>query len=450
MNFELVIIGAGPGGYAAALAAGRNGLKTALVESGPLGGTCLNKGCVPTKLLLGTTSPEAELDGQKRLRLARGEISFDLAAVQNRKKILISATRKSMQDSLEKAGITIVQGRARLDGPGRLVVEDETIKYSSLILAMGSRSGSPPAVSPDHDRILTSTSALELETVPESLAVIGAGPVGIELAEIFSRLGTEITLIEALDSVAPHEDPQIGLELTRYFKRKKWVLKTGVRVESVSPGSSGLVIRLDSGQEVEVEKCLVATGRLPAGSGMNLKSADIQTQGPGWIKTDQYLRAAPGIYAVGDVNGKSMYAHAASHQAEYAVAHILGAQTSPYPFPAIPSCIYGSMEVVRTGILPDHPWLREKEIKVSKAMTAANPIVQGHGLIQGFIKVFWSQGRVTGITGAGHGLSGLVNLCQVITQQQWTKQEARQYIFAHPTLDETLKEALLAPWLENG
>ncbi len=444
MNYDLVVLGCGPGGYKAALKGAKNRLKTALVEQAELGGVCLNRGCVPTKLFLGSTSVLSRLKSQKKLRLAEGDIHFDLGGLQARKRSIIKASQKAMQSSLEQFGVDIYAGAGRLAGGTTIRVKDEQLNCNHLILATGSRSGFFPGLEPDHKNILTSTDALELTSVPESMTVIGSGPVGLEIGQIFHRLGTGIVLIEAMSRIVPLEDEQVSTDISRYLKREGWDVRTGVKAEKLSVKDKQVEIHLDNGSNLETEKCLLAMGRLPNTGDMNLDSCNIRVYGPGWIKTNQYLMACDDIFAIGDVNGRSMYAHSADHQAEYVVDHILGRTHAPYDHKPAPSCIFGSMEVIRTGLGQKDLAAEGAVFRVSSSGLAANPIVQGYGLVQGFIKVFWRDDRVVGITGVGHGLSGLVTLAQVITDQGWTRKDAEQYIFAHPTLDESLQQALLA------
>lgn len=449
VDYDLVVLGGGPGGYKAALKAAQNGLKTALVEKAGLGGTCLNRGCVPTKLFLGATSVLAGLESQKKLKLATGQAVFDLQRLQARKDSIINASQNLMRVSLEKTGVQLFNGRGRLRGGKTVRVEDRELSFTNLILATGSESGALPGLKPDHEYILTSTDALCLTAVPRSMIVIGAGAVGLEIGQIFHRLGTRITMIEALDRVAPMEDREVSVELFRYLKRQGMDIRTGVRVKALSIDNALVRVCLEGREDLEAEKCLLALGRLPDTDSLNLEAEGVQTYGPGWIKADSFLGAADNIYAIGDVNGRSLYAHSAEHQGEYVLEHILGRDESPYDPGPVPSCIYGSLEVIRTGLGSQELTSAGETFSVSSASLAPNTIIQSHGLIQGFIKVFWVRDRVAGITGVGHGLSGLITLAQIATRERWTRKEAGRYIFAHPTLDESLREALLGPQIKN-
>lgn len=448
-TYDLIIIGSGPGGYAAALAAGKAGLATALVESGPLGGTCLNWGCIPTKLFLGATEPIAGIRAQERLRLASGSMTVDLPALQKRKDTMVGASRKAMEQALTKTQVQLIRGRATLASPTSIMVHGEEgqqtpLEFAKLIIATGSNPSFFPGMEPDHKTILDSTDLLDLAEAPGSLAIIGAGAIGLEMGQFWERLGTKITLIEGMDRVAPTEDPEISKVMATALKRSKWKISTGKKVASIAAENNKALVTLEDGTTFEADKALVAVGRKPNTHGLHLEKAQIATQGRGWIRTDEFLRAGANIYAIGDVNGRTLLAHAASNQAEYVIRHILEQTSDPYEPGPIPGCIYGSMEAIRTGFTAEELKNQGKEVRISKSMLSANPISQAHGASAGLVKVVWSKGKVMGISAAGHGVSHLITLCEVVVKEGWTREKAENIVFAHPTLDEALKEALLA------
>jgi dihydrolipoamide dehydrogenase len=446
-SYDLIIIGSGPGGHAAALAAGRAGMTTALVESGPLGGTCLNWGCIPTKLFLGATEPIAGIRAQERLRLASGSMNVDLSALQKRKNAIVTASRKAIEQSLATVNVDLIQGRARLASPSSIIVNNGTeteYGFARLILATGSSPSFFPGMEPDHAIILDSTGLLDLTETPASLAIIGAGAIGLEMGQFWERMGTKITLIEGMDRVAPTEDPEISKVLATALKRSKWTVSTGKKVAGITAENGRAVVSLEDGTVYEADKALVAVGRKPNSEGLSLEAAHIATQGRGWIETDELLQAGENIYAIGDVNGRTLLAHAASDQGEYVIRHIQGETKEPYAPGPIPGCIYGSTEAIRTGFTAEELTNQGKEVRVSTSMLSANPICQSHGASAGLIKVVWSEGRVRGVSAAGHNVSHLITLCEVAVREGWTREKAQTIIFAHPTLDEALKQALLA------
>jgi dihydrolipoamide dehydrogenase len=447
-DFDLVVIGAGPGGFDAALAAAAKGLSVALVERESLGGTCLNRGCIPTKLFLTATNPVAELEAQTRMRVASGEISVDLAALQDRKNKLLKATRGAMDKRLQAAGVELAPGAGRLAGANEIEVASEAgtsrLGFKYLVLATGSRPGAFPGLEPDGDAVLDSDGLLELAEVPESLAVIGGGAIGLEMAEFFHRLGTKITIVEALDRLAPWEDPDVSKVVEGAAKRRKWALELGARVAELGTrdGRAGLV--LEGGKEIEAQKALVAVGRFPNTDGLGLAEHGVEVDAKGFIITDEHLRATENVFAVGDVNGRAMLAHTASHQGEYVASYLAAENTEPYESGPVPWLIWGAMESVRVG--PTAEQLKEEgfEPEVSNAALAANPVVQAGAETRGLVKVVWKEGRVAGVSAAGRAVTHLSTQAVIMVSQAWTREDVVRYVFAHPTLDESLKEALLA------
>ena len=444
-HFDIIVIGAGPGGYAAALLASQRGKTVALVEKEHLGGTCLNWGCIPTKLYLGATAHLEGLHAQSRLRLCNGTIQMDMTALKKRKAAFVSATHKAMGCCLDKHGVTLIHGQARLAGTNALTVDDRELTFRTLVIATGSSPNWFPGMEPDHSRILDSTDLLDLEEAPESLAVIGAGAIGLEMADFWHRLGTQIHVIEAAPRIAPAEDEEIAQTLHGMLKRKKWNIVTGKRVAGLVNEGEAVLIRLEDGAEIRAAKALVAVGRRPNTSGLCLDQAGAALSGPGWIRTDEFLRAVPNIYAIGDVNGRTLLAHAAEHQGHYAVRHALGETTTPYEPGPMPGCIYGSIEVMRAGATAAELAATGKAVRVSRANLGANPISQAHGQAQGLVKAVWSDGVLQGVSAVGHGASHLVTLAEIMVRDGWTVETVHEHIFAHPTLDEALRDALVAP-----
>ncbi|MFO7818036.1 MAG: dihydrolipoyl dehydrogenase family protein [Thermodesulfobacteriota bacterium] len=449
-ELDLLIIGSGPGGHAAARSGAKAGLKTAIVERGLLGGTCLNWGCIPTKLFLGATEPVDSLVAQRKLRIASGEINIDLNALQKRKTSLLSATRKAIAREFDSLGVEIIQGEAGLKGSGRVEVrtENEVLELSgkNIILATGSRPASLPGITPDHNKILDSNDLLELKEIPASMAVIGAGAIGLEMGRFLHRMGCRITLIEAMQRIAPAEDEEISAEIRKILKREKWDVRAGCMVSGIKDAENGLKISLkDEDKEIEVEKCLLAAGRRPSTDNLGLDHLrEIKQDKGGWLQVDDYLRSAEGVYAIGDVNNICQLAHAASDQAEFAIRHILGKMDKPYPQKPIPSCVYGPPDIMRTGMTETELKKQGRDCVSTRAQLVANPICQAHGAGYGLIKVIWEKGRVIGISAVGHNVSHLVSLAQNIVDDAWDRKRAEKLVFAHPTLDESLKEALLA------
>lgn len=446
-SYDLVVVGAGPGGFDAAVEAAEEGLSVALVEKDLLGGTCLNVGCIPTKLYLGATSPVEELAAQSKAKVASGKIEINFKALCGKKDRFIAATRKAMAQKAGALGIHIYPAAAKVIAPGKVEVThpDETavLEYKNLILATGSHPTVFPGLEPDNETILDNTGFLSLTEMPQSLLVIGAGFIGLEMAQIASRSGTEITVVDALDRIAVYEDPEVSKTLQGVFKRHKWNFNLGVKVRSVTAENGKAVLRTEDGEEFVADKALVAIGRRPNSADIGLEALGVETTGPGFVKVDENLEAAPSVYAIGDLNGKILLAHAASHQAGYVVRRLAGRESGPYEHGPIPSILYGSPETMRVGLMPAD--LEGKgEVTVSSFPLVANPIAQAYASTQGFVKAVWLDGRVAGITAVGHHVSGFTTAAAMIVQEGWTRDDIHKVVFPHPSLDEALLGALKA------
>ena len=444
---QLCILGAGPGGLRAAFEGLALGFEVTLVERELVGGTCLNKGCIPTKQYLGGTACLPLLHGARAHKLAEGAISPKLHALKAKKDRFIKASRQAVEKNLATAGVRLLFGQGRISAPGQMETATgagvQHCAWDRLILATGSHPASLPGAAADHDCVLDSTDVLELEDAPESLIVVGAGAIGLEMADFFSRLGAKIILVEGCAQLAPAEDPELGESLRKIYAREGWEIHTGRHVAGLVTQNGQAALRFADGEELRAAKALLAVGRRPNSTGLGLENLELAPE-PGWLSVDECLRLASNVYAVGDVNGKSLLAHAADHQARYAVAHAAGKSSGPYAPPPMPACIYGHMEVMRVG--PSVSELRNRQgIACSRANMVANPIAQGYCATQGFIKVFWEEDRVCAISALGHGASHLVGIAGVIVTQGWQAEDIHRIIWAHPTLDEALETALCAP-----
>jgi len=452
--YDLVVLGGGPGGFDAAVEAAASGLRTALVEAAELGGACLNSGCIPTKLWLGATCAIDELAAQVKVRVASGEIHVDFAALQARKNRHLAATRKAMASRLAQLGVDLLPGRGRVAEDHLLEVTGpsdaggaQTIGFRKLIVATGSRPAAFPGLAPDGRRVLDSTGFLSLAAMPASLIVVGGGFIGLEMAQAAHRLGAKITIVDALPRLAGMEDPEVSKALETVFKRQGWDIRLGVKVASVVTQGEGAVLTLESetgGEELAAECALVAVGRRPNSADLGLESLGAVLSGPGYIQTDEALLAAPDVYAVGDVNGRMLLAHAAGHQAHYVVQRLLDKARAPYESGPIPSILYGAPEVLRVGLMAGEAKAKDEAVLVSRAQLIQNPIAQAHAATQGFVKCVWREGRVVGITAVGADVSRLAVTAALIIRAGWTREDAAGFMFPHPTLDESLKAALLA------
>jgi len=450
MASDLLIVGGGPAGYDAALAAAKRGISTTLLEKEHLGGSCLNWGCIPTKFLLAAVAPKAELEGQEKMKTGSGQVFVDLPALVDRKKRHLEATRKAMAAELTKLGVEFIHGELKMIGAARSVIEvdgePKTIDHKRCILATGSRPAWHPGLKADHDCVLNSGDILGLREVPKHLLVVGAGFIGLELAQFFSRAGSKITLVEVAPRLAPSEDEEISKALAQGFKRMGWDMHVGVTISKLESVDGQASLSLGDGRVLTADKCLLAVGRLPNSRNLMLEMLGAEVKGTaGWIHTDEHLLATPTVYAVGDVNGRTLLAHAAAHQGEWAVRHFAGEEKTPYEPGPIPGCMYGAPETMRVGLMQADALAKGMDVTVSRSQLVANPIAQAHGATGGLVKCVWSEGKLVGVTAVGHGVASLATLSTVMVSQGWTRKQCGEMIFPHPTLDEALRSALLNP-----
>lgn len=455
MTCDLLVLGGGPAGYEAALEGAALGLSCTLVERDLLGGTCLNRGCIPTKLLLGATAAVEELAAQTKVRVAAGSINTDMAALCARKDRLLEATRKAMRQKLESLGVTVLSGTGRVLRPGVVRVDGpgggQEVPYTTLVLATGSRPASFPGLAPNGAAVLDSDGFLALTAMPASLLVVGAGFIGLEMAQAAHRFGCSITLLDALDRVAVQEDPEVSAALLSQCKRWKWDVRLGIKVAFLNTVDGRAALTLASGETLFADKALIAVGRRPNSAALGLEALGLTLPKSGFVPVDESLRAAEKCYAVGDLNGRLLLAHAAAHlahaaahQARFAVRHAAGKQPGPYAPGPVPSILYGCPEALRVGRTAQE--LRDQGLaaQVSSAPLTANPMAQAHAQTQGFVKVCWTGGKVAGITACGWDVSRLATTAAILVDQGWTRDQALELIFPHPTLDETLMAALAA------
>jgi len=454
---RLVIIGAGPGGYVAALRAAQRGAAVTLVERDLIGGTCLNRGCIPTKALLASAEALARARaGEEFGFTVQGEIRPDLSRMRERKERVVSRLRSGVETLLKRAGVEVLQGTGRLLGPTSVEVAlsrdqaGQTVRVEAdrVIIATGSEPARLPMFDFDHPAILTSTEALDLTEIPASLLVVGAGVIGCEFASFFAELGTQVTMVEMLGQMLPQEDARVAKQFQAVFRKKGIQVLLKTRVESiVEYGEGWVTARLSDGSEVRAERVLVSVGRTPNTKGLGLEAAGVETDSRGYIVVDEYLgTTVPGVYAIGDVNGGLLLAHVASHEGLVAAHNALtddpGARRMR-DLRSTPSCTYASPEVASVGLSEEQAAEAGYEPVVGTYRFAALGKALALGEEVGFVQIVADKktDQVLGASMMGPHVTDLIHEVAVAIHSRLTVRQLGETIHAHPTLAEAVMEA---------
>ncbi len=456
--FDLTVIGSGPGGYVAAIRAAQMGLKTAVVERDPAGcgGTCLLRGCIPTKALLHTADLLDDMRHSKEFGIVAENVALDFPGLMSRKERIVTRLSKGIETYLfKKNKITLFKGQGRLEGGKTIVVKGDQgetkVQTKNVILATGSRPKSLPGLVPDGKTIVTSDEILQLKQVPRSLVVIGAGAVGIEFASIFARFGSTVTVIEMLPRVLPLEDEEISAEAGKLLG-KQMAIFTGARTEAALRSATGVEVGFKNAagvaSTVTAEMLLVAVGRGPVTDGLNLESTKVQLD-RGFVKVNAKMATdEPGVYAIGDlvtVDGKphAQLAHVASFEGIGVAERLAGKNTEPLNYDRIPSATYCRPEVAGVGLTEAEARKRGYEVKVGRFSfgNLAKPRIIGHpdGLVKVVSEAKYDE--VLGVHMVGPHATDLISEACVALRLEATTEEIFRTVHPHPTLPETLMQA---------
>lgn len=446
---RIVVVGAGPGGYVAALRAARHGAQVTLVEKDLVGGTCLNRGCIPTKALLASSEAlaKARAGAEYGFEIS-GEVRPDLRRMMARKDRVVSTLRDGVEVLLRKAKVEVIRGTGRL-APGLRVVVDtdegvRTVEADKIIIATGSEPALLPMFDFSHPAVLTSTSALELERIPESLLIVGAGVIGCEFASFFAELGTKITMVEMMPQMLPLEDKRIAKQFQGVYRKRGIEVMLKTKVESVEEyHEDHVVVALSDGSKLTVEKILVSVGRRPNTQGIGLEEAGVEVDSRGYVVVDDRLATtAPNIYAIGDVNGGLMLAHVASYEAFVAVDNCLGKERIR-DLRSTPSCTYSNPEVASVGL--------NEEQAAENGYTPITGIYRFAGLGKalalgedvGYVQLIADKDtdRVLGANMMGPHVTDVIHEVAVAIQNGLTVSQLGDTIHAHPTITEAVMEA---------
>ena len=452
MDFDLVVIGAGPGGYTAAIKAAQLGMKTAIVEKGQtLGGTCLNVGCIPSKALLSST--ELFHEAQKQFGshgISADRLSMDVSKMMKRKDDIVRKMARGIDYLMNKNGIERLAGMGRIVSANKVEVTSDggsqKLNAKHILIATGSRVASLPFLEIDGETILSSDHAIALGEVPESMVVIGGGAIGLELGSVWARLGTKVTVVEFLPRIVAMFDEDITLALQKLLQKQGLKFHLGTRVESAEKNNGGVRLTASKGDkklELEAEKVLVAVGRNPNTEGLGVSEAGVELDERGCIKTNaERLTNVPGIYAIGDVVAGPMLAHKAEQEAIAAVERMAG-QSGSVNYDTIPSVVYTAPEVAAVGLIEAEAKEKGHEIAIGVFPFLANGRAVACGHANGLAKVIADKasGRVLGAQILSTNASELIAEAVLLMEFGGSAEDLARTIHAHPTMSEGLREA---------
>ncbi len=453
MPYDVVVIGSGPGGYSAAVRAGQYGLKTAIIEKDlKLGGTCLHVGCIPTKALLHTADVWDRFLNSEEEGIHCENPRLDYPKVIDRKSKIVNKHAKGVEFLMKKNKIDVIKGYGILKGNGRVEVRSDAgtqeIEAKNILIATGSEARMLPGLQPDPDFILTNIEILNLTSVPKTLAIVGAGAVGVEFASIFQRFGTKVIVMEMLPRLVPVEDEEVSKELERVFRKAGIRCETGARVENIQKTGSSVRFTLTTAngksETLETDKILIAVGRKPLTDAIGLENTRVETD-RGFIKVNQFQQTAePGVYAIGDVvAGTPQLAHVATMEGMVAIGTIAGKPVRPVNKNRIPGATYTEPGIGSVGLTEAQARAQGFKVKVGKFPFAANSKASILGHHDGFVKVVSDEtyGEILGVHIIGPSGYELISEAVAAMEAEATVDTIIATIHAHPTLYEAMGEA---------
>ncbi|GIN38308.1 dihydrolipoyl dehydrogenase [Heyndrickxia oleronia] len=463
-EYDLVILGGGTGGYVAAIRASQLGLKTAIVEKGLLGGTCLHKGCIPSKALLRSAEVYATAKKSEDFGVEIGEVQLNFPRVQERKNQIVDQLHRGVQHLMKQGKIDVYEGIGRILGPsifspmpGTISVEmnngqeNEMLIPKNVIIATGSRPRSLPGLEFDGEKVLSSDEALSLTELPKSIIIVGGGVIGIEWASMLNDFGVEVTVIEYADRIVPTEDHEISKEAARILKKKGVKIVTSAKVLSESLQIENTQVSISAEvkgeqQSFKGEKLLVSVGRQANTENIGLQNTEIQVE-KGFIQVNEYFQTKEShIYAIGDVIGGLQLAHVASHEGIVAVEHIAGEKPDPIDYSLISKCIYSNPEMASVGLTEQEAKEKGYQLKVGKFNFRAIGKALVYGEADGFVKIIADKDTddILGVHMIGPHVTDMISeagLARVLDATPW---EVAHTIHPHPSLSEAIGEAALA------
>jgi dihydrolipoamide dehydrogenase len=456
-DFDLIVIGSGPGGYVAAIRASQLGLKTAIVERAELGGICLNWGCIPTKALLKSGEVYEQLSHLSDYGLSVKGAGFDFGKIIERSRGVAATMNKGVTFLMKKHRIEVIAGTARLEkgSPAPKVVValtaggSRTVTAKNVILATGARAREIPTVglASDGDRVWTYRDALAPKTQPKTLVVIGSGAIGIEFASFYRALGSEVTVVEAVDRILPVEDEEVSKAAKKAFEKRGIAFRVGAKVTKLSRSKTGVTVDLEvagKAESLQAEVAIVAVGIAANTENLGLEALGVKLD-RGHVATDSHgATNVPGLYAIGDLAGAPWLAHKASHEGVHCVEHIAGLKPANLNTP-IPGCTYANPQVASIGLTEAAAKAAGYEVKAGRFPFRVNGKAVAAGETEGFVKTVF-DGKTGALLGAhmiGHEVTEMIQGFGVAITLEATEEDLMATVFAHPTMSEAMHEAVL-------
>lgn len=458
MNYDLIVIGSGPGGYVAAIRASQLGMNVAVVEKSELGGICLNWGCIPTKSLLKSAKVFEFIKHASDYGIdISGEVNANFSEIISRSRSVADGMSKGIQYLFKKNKIEVITGYGKLLSAGKVQVDNngqvETFSAKSIIIATGARSKELPNLKQDGKKIIGYREAMTLSKLPSSMIVVGSGAIGSEFANFYNSMGCEVTLVEFLPNVVPNEDVEVSKQLARSFKKAGMTVMTDSAVESVDTSGKMCKASINTKKgivEIEAEIVLSAVGVETNISGIGLEEVGVLSEKSKVIVDDYYQTNIPGIYAIGDIVHGPALAHVASAEGIICVEKISGMDVEPLNYGNIPACTYTSPEVASVGMTEEAAKEAGFELKVGKFPFTASGKASAEGARDGFVKLVFDAryGELLGAHMIGAGVTELVGELVVARKLETTAHELIKSVHAHPTMSEAIMEAAAAAYGE--
>lgn len=439
-DYDLVVVGAGPGGYVAAIRAAQLGAKVAVVEKDEVGGTCLNRGCIPTKAYYASAKRYMDVRNADKFGISVADPVFDWSTIRSRKNEIVRKLTGGVTGLFKKNGITLIKGEAVVEKANEVTVGKKTVTCAYTLIATGAK---PAAVIKTDAKLLTTDDILDIDRLPMSIVIIGGGVIGCEIAGILNTFGVDTTIVELTPQILPMADVEIAETLAVKMRENGVRIVTEATCDRIKRGKSGYEVTLSSGDTVKVEAVLEAVGRCAQDSAFD--KLGVKRTARGYIEVDDMMRTSvPNVYAIGDISGKFQLAHAASEQGVVAVEHMFGGRSSVEDQP-VPSCIFTDLEIAYVGLTEARAKERGLPVKVSKFPYQANGKALTLGETEGFVKVVADErfGEILGVHIIGADASSLIEEAVMAMRCEATAEAAGTTIHAHPTLSETLMEAFL-------